>query len=87
MRLILVFTPNFKLPNYMFEDRIRQLKPDLVDLYIYDTTNTIYLDKSYYYDESHLQTRGAVIFTNQLIEYINSRGQLSFDVEKSGLLY
>lgn len=70
IKLILVFSPNFHIPNSEFEQRIKQLTPRNVHYFIYNTTNGIYKNKSYYYDEGHLAINGAVIFTNELIEFL-----------------
>ena len=73
IKLVLVFSPNFRRHNPMFEHRLRQLTDPNVDYLIYDASNKIYEDKSYYYDENHLQTKGAVIFTNEIINFIKTK--------------
>ena len=70
IKLILVFSPNFKFHNPQFENRVKELCLPDVEYYVYDSTNSIYTDKAYFYDESHLLTNGAIIFTNEIIKFI-----------------
>jgi len=67
IKLVLVIPPNLKKYNDSFEKRIREILLPNVTLYVYDHTNSVYQDKSYYYDESHLLINGAKIFTSELI--------------------
>lgn len=71
IKLYLVFPPNFKKYNFLFEKRIKELTKNNVSYFRYDFSNMIYNDKSYFYDESHLQTRGARIFTDELVDFLN----------------
>ena len=43
---------------------------------MYDTTNEIYKNKVFYYDESHLTRRGASIFTREISTFINGQDAL-----------
>ncbi|WP_282056655.1 hypothetical protein [Maribacter luteus] len=70
--LYLVFPPNFRALNRQFENRLRQISDPKTNFFIYDTTNTIYRNKSYYFDESHLITKGAIVLTNELIEELRT---------------
>jgi len=49
-----------------------QLSSPDVSFYIYDTLNKIYLNKSIFYDEAHLQTTGAILFTNEIIKELRT---------------
>jgi hypothetical protein len=71
IKLYIVFSPNFKQHNISFESRIKELTDNSVGYFIYDTSNMVYKDKSYFYDESHLQTKGAEIFTDELAKFLN----------------
>ncbi len=51
---------------------MRQLGGSTSEYLIYNTGNPIYLDKQFYYDESHLQRNCAEEFTNEVISYINN---------------
>lgn len=72
IKLVIVFSPNFHLHNKGFENRIRELSIPEVQFYIYDTINPVYTDSDFFYDEGHLQKKGAVIFTNEIINYLES---------------
>ena len=70
IKLYIVFCPNFQQHNVFFEQRIRQLTKRNVDFFFYDFSNPIYQDKSFYHDGSHLQTKGAIVFTDELIRFL-----------------
>jgi hypothetical protein len=71
--LFIVSPPNYSNLNSAFESRIKQLiSPHKeVTYYLYDTSNTTYSNILYYYDEAHLKTNGAIVFTNEIIKFIN----------------
>jgi hypothetical protein len=69
--LVVVFPPNFQTHSKSFENRIRQLSGTDVIYYIYDNKNPIYTDKNYFYDEEHLKLNGAIVFTDELINFLN----------------
>lgn len=73
IKLYLVFCPNYQAPNIFFEKRIRQLTDRRVGFFFYDSSKSIYKDQAYYYDPVHLQTKGAIIFTNELVEFLNEK--------------
>ncbi|MGQ1785730.1 hypothetical protein [Saccharicrinis sp. GN24d3] len=87
IELVLVFSPNFKAYNVEFEDRLKKISHPGIQFFVYDTLNPVYKDKSYYYDESHLQTNGAIVFTNELIKVLKEKG-VGFSSEETlhGLL-
>ena len=68
IKLYLVFSPKFYNHSFSFEKRFKQLCKPNVSLFVYDTLNVDYKDNSYFYDETHLRTKGAVIFTNEIIK-------------------
>ncbi len=72
IKLYIVFPPNYQQFNFLFKKRIMQLTNYKTGYFIYDFSNFIYKDKSYFYDEGHLQTKGAVIFTDELAKFLNS---------------
>ncbi|MEO9894563.1 hypothetical protein [Aurantibacter sp.] len=71
--LHLIFPPNYKSHNRQFENRIRQLTHSEVSLFVHDTLNDVYHDKSYFFDERHLLVNGAVVFTNELIDMLKAK--------------
>jgi hypothetical protein len=72
IKLYVVFSPNFRQHNFLFEKRIKELTNNNLGYFIYDFSNIIYKDKSYFYDEAHLQTKGARIFTDELVKFLNT---------------
>lgn len=72
IKLYVVFSPNFQQHNFYFEKRIKELTKNNVGYFIYDFSNIIYKDKSYFYDELHLQTKGAIIFTDDLVKFLKT---------------
>lgn len=72
IKLYVVFSPNFQQHNFLFEKRIKELTNNNLGYFIYDFSNIIYKDKSYFYDEGHLQTKGARIFTDELVKFLNT---------------
>ena len=58
-----------------FENRIRDLALPNSKFFIYDTTNSVYQNKLYFYDESHLNQKGATIFTSELSTFLNQMPQ------------
>lgn len=75
IQLVIIYSPNFKKHNVSFEKRIKELSHPMVTSIAYDTTNQIYKNKDYYYDETHLKTTGAVIFTNEIISQLKNKAR------------
>ncbi len=75
IKLYLIFPPNFKDYNALFEKRIRQITLPGISIFVYDSLISSYHDKSFYYDNVHLQTKGAVIFTNEIIGELKKAGK------------
>ena len=73
IKLYFVFSPNFKKHNPNFEKRIKELKNKNVGLFVYDLSNITYKDESYYYDDAHLQTKGSMIFTDEIVKFLNTQ--------------
>lgn len=71
IRLILCFPPNFRTYNSQLQNRLRTISLPETEFFIYDTLNPIYKNSDYFYDESHLNIKGAKIFTKELSNYIN----------------
>lgn len=68
IKLVLIFPPNIKTLNPYFEKRMRELSNKKTSFFKYDTSKSMYKEKSYYYDNWHLQRHGAAIFTEEIIE-------------------
>lgn len=72
IKLVLVFPPIFEAHSKSFENRIRQLATEEVYFYIYNTENKIYRNEDYYNDVNHLMREGAVVFTDEIIQYLRN---------------
>ena len=72
IKLIVLFPPNFKNHNIIFEKRIKSLLPGQVYTYIYNRDNPVYKDKSSYFDESHLILEYSKIFTTEVSSFIST---------------
>ncbi len=70
IRLILAFPPNYFPVSQDAVNRLEQLSAGKAQYMFYDSAQKAYTDPSYYYDYSHLQRKGAVIFTNELISFL-----------------
>ncbi len=71
INLVIVFPPVYKTHSKSFENRIKELSNGKVYFYVYNTENPIYRNKDYFYDESHLIRKAAVVFTNELKLFLN----------------
>jgi hypothetical protein len=70
IELIYCFAPNFKTYDGTLANRIGQISASKIRCFVYDTTNVKYKNKDYFYDESHLNIKGARLFTNELSTFI-----------------
>lgn len=75
IQLYLICSPNFKAHDLDFEQRLRQLSRPAVSMYVYDRSNAAYQNKDFFYDESHLQTKGARIFTDEVITFLKAQAR------------
>lgn len=72
--LLFALAPNFGNPTIGFKERITQyVQNDNPGIMMYDTSNNIYKNSSFYFDPGHLNRRGASVFTGELIDYIRQK--------------
>ena len=71
IKLIYCFAPNFRPYNTDLEKRIKKFSGKENKIFVYDTINEIYKKEQYFYDESHLNIKGAKLFTSELSNFIN----------------
>lgn len=71
IELFYVFSPSLNSFNTSFFNRFMQDVQQRNRIILYDTLNPIYKNPEYFYDESHLNAKGAKIFTSELSNYIN----------------
>jgi hypothetical protein len=72
IELHFIFTPNYSKSNNEFYKRFELLVLDGLPIYRYDQSNADYYKSDHFYDTSHLNQKGAKIFTSELSQYINS---------------
>jgi len=70
--LYLIFSPNYKIHDQQFEQRIKQISLPETSFIVYDTTLNIYKNHSLFFDESHLIEQGAQLFTDEIILKLES---------------
>ncbi len=70
IHLILAFPPNFHPIDKVFEKRVEELTMGRAKLFVYDTTDSLYQNKQMFYDLTHLNSKGARIFTNDIIRFL-----------------
>ncbi len=69
IQLIVAIPPNFKNVTNGFIKRLHQLLKGRGQVWTYNQQNPIYKDPNYFFDNSHLQTIGSYIYTNELVQY------------------
>ena len=74
IKLMFVFPPNFFKPCVGFYSRINNIAQNKAYTMKYDTIK--FKSPDLFNDENHLQIKGAVIFTNEIIEYIKEKSIL-----------
>ena len=71
IKLIYCFTPNFRPYNQDLEKRIIKNSSKENKFFVYDTLNQLYKKEEYFYDESHLNIKGAKLYTSELSNFLN----------------
>lgn len=74
IKLLLVFPPNYFKPCIPFYQRIESLSKDKAYILKYDINK--YHSDDLFNDENHLQRKGAVVFTDEIIQYIKKENLL-----------
>jgi len=72
IKLVLVFPPLFDSMDMKFKERVLQLAGSNIDFYEYNDENPIYKNKDYFYDRTHLKNNGALLFSDELANHLNS---------------
>jgi hypothetical protein len=75
--VLMACTPNFNMPSIGFSQRINQLAGRNNCVMEYDTTNTVYRNAEYYFDDAHLKLNGATIYTSEISAYIKEHNLLN----------
>lgn len=71
IKLVYCFAPNFRIYNPALADRIKKMSLPENKVFVYDTTDIRYKNIEYFHDESHLNIKGARLFTSELSKFIN----------------
>ncbi|MBK9276199.1 MAG: hypothetical protein IPM49_16890 [Flavobacteriales bacterium] len=66
IRLVIVHPPDLRAPSEGFIARIEELTHDKAISYRYNAEQPAYSDANYYYDASHLNRHGAIVFSDEL---------------------
>lgn len=72
IQLLLVYTPNFYPSTQEYRARIRHLVGDDIATYTHPDSTIIYQNPDYFYDETHLKTNGAKVFTAELSQTVKA---------------
>lgn len=72
IQLILVQPPLFDPMDGAFRERLKHLTANQVPFFDYNNQNPIYTNKDYFYDRTHLNRKGAMIFTDEIADYLKS---------------
>jgi hypothetical protein len=70
INLYIIIPPNYKPLDYNFIQRIKMLTNTKFPIIIYDNNEKKYLDNNYFYNKDHLNSKGAIIFTNEIINFL-----------------
>lgn len=70
INLIYAFPPNYRNSSVDFMKRFRDLTNQKTKIYYYNEDEKQYKNSDNFIDDGHLNKKGAIIFTNELIEYL-----------------
>lgn len=83
IKLIIISPPNCYKSTVGFNKRLKELSENNASFLQFDSTKAYANNPDYYFDDVHLQRRGAIIFTNELIEYIKANTLLNTTENKN----
>ncbi|MGC4041434.1 MAG: hypothetical protein QM710_11795 [Flavobacterium sp.] len=72
IKLIIIQPPLFDAMDPAFHKRLAQLTAAKAQFFDYNHQDPIYTNKAYYYDRTHLNRKGAMIFTDEIIDYLKT---------------
>ncbi|MGV3697909.1 hypothetical protein [Flavobacterium sp.] len=76
IKLIIIQPPLFDAMDSGFRARLVELTGNTIPFFDYNRQNPIYTNKDYYYDRTHLNRKGALIFTEEIIQYLKTNNTL-----------
>ncbi len=77
INLVLVFPPKFKNRNQAFEQRFKELTENKALYFSYDDQNPAYRNKLFYVDASHLSTNGALLFSQEVANFLRAQNKIN----------
>jgi len=75
--VLLACAPNFSKPSIGFAQRISELAGRNNYVMEYDTTNAVYRNAEYYFDDAHLKLNGATVYTSEISAFIKKHNLLN----------
>jgi len=69
IKLHILIPPNFTTQNKEFVNRLRGLISD-ENISFYAENSLLFNDSRYFYDQSHLNKKGAILYTNEIIKKV-----------------
>lgn len=70
IQLLVCIPPNYLRPSLSFLNRVKELSFEETPVLSQNTSTSAYRDSSYYYDSSHLNYRGSIVYSKELVKYI-----------------
>lgn len=71
IKVVIIQPPLFDQMNPAFRQRLKKITLNNYPFFDYNKQNPIYKNKDYYYDRTHLNRKGATIFTDEIAQYLN----------------
>lgn len=72
IKLIIIQPPLYDAMNPAFKERLKALTQNNIPFFEYNNQNPIYKNKEFYHDRTHLNRKGALIFTDEISNYLNT---------------
>lgn len=69
IQLIIAVPPNFRKTTKGFPERLEYLLDGYGTVKVFDEKKPEYTNSDYFFDDTHLQTNGSIVYTNEMIEY------------------
>lgn len=76
IKLILIQPPLYDTMDPSFRGRLVELTENKIAFFDYNRQNPMYKNKEYFYDRTHLNLKGATVFTNEIAQYLNTNKTL-----------
>jgi hypothetical protein len=77
VQLIIIQPPLFDPMDEGFRKRLEQLTANKIPFFDYNNQDPVYKNKGYYYDRTHLNRKGAMVFTDEIAQYLKTNKALN----------